>query len=608
MRCSGFAFLVIAGAALAASPAAPDFAGEYVTNLGLLVLAQDGDRVTGTFGDDGRYQIEGAIRDGKLEVAWRDGKRSGRARLELAEDGRLSGTWIPGKDEPSRTWCGWRRDPRAELARLGRFAGVWRSTRGILTLNQKGDRIVGRCGPPSGNVVHGTVRGRRLELTWERDGSTGSAWLEQTADGRCLFGVGRDDERQPRWRWMAHRLDDVSRKLRPRPGTLVAGIDPDGSTYCVRLPPDRRAPRRDTAIVLLHDAGACAKTYVEQFVRRWPTLAARYVLIGIDGECWEPIPGPSPQLGYAYENWTGRSTLPSQGEARRASPDLIADLLVRLRQRLRLERVLIGGHAQGGELALLLAMNRPEAVDGTFALAARLPAAADPAAFAGDDRKRLREAQRRTPIALLHGGRDDTVPASTSESAHRRLDLHGFPALMLSVDPRADHSFTSLPVSAAIRWLDSLTTGDARELLAFAEQSLAAKRWRDLSAALIHAEQVRLGSKISRQVDELRAILDEAVAHEADAWKKRIGKNADDSWVDPFHAWRVEFAFAPAAKPALLAYEKLRAQQEPEAQKLLAEAREARARGDEKAAAALLAEIAKRLYASWAYLEARAAD
>src|SRR5688572_22256603 len=95
----------ISFAAPATRPAA-DFSGEWETTYGTMKLTQKGATITGSYGDDGRYSINGTLVGRKLSFKYKD-IAPGEGWFELADDGQsFSGKWRPIGDGRFANWTG----------------------------------------------------------------------------------------------------------------------------------------------------------------------------------------------------------------------------------------------------------------------------------------------------------------------------------------------------------------------------------------------------------------------------------------------------------------------------------------------------------------------
>jgi hypothetical protein len=125
---------------------------------------------------------------------------------------------------------------------------------------------------------------------------------------------------------------------------------------------------------------------------------------------------------------------------------------------------------------------------------------------------------------------------------------------------------------------------------------------------------VRLGTGITsfkltdqqkQRADRLGGAIDAKAKAGADEFLPKIRQNVDNSWIDGFLAYRDDFALADGAREAIDAFESLRKQHEPEAQRAFGEARAAFQQGKPDQAYAKYQEIVDKDYASSLYRNAK---
>lgn len=164
----------------------------------------------------------------------------------------------------------------------------------------------------------------------------------------------------------------------------------DGRDRTADLLVPEPGPTADVALLVLHGSGQTGRG-----VRR------------SSGATFEqPIAGRAPAVAYpdAFRGlWNdARSTMRSP--AKRAGVDDVAFLTAvvqRLREVPGVRRVVVVGYSNGGQMALRLAHERPEALDGLALIGTTQPT---PDVFAAEDR------YRPVPVLLVHGTRDPIVP------------------------------------------------------------------------------------------------------------------------------------------------------------------------------------------------------
>jgi len=228
MKMGWRACLVLALAGRAGQAAGAEWAGEWLTDFGVLVLRQDGAAVRGDYGP--QQAVEGKALGKTLKLSFRDGRSSGEAQLDLGADGAsFRGTRREqGGQSGGEPWRGWRIAAEAQKGKAADFSGVWRSSLGMVVLEQKGEAVKGSFGCQGWGSVEGMVKGRRLELTWKRLEGSGRAWTELTPDLKSFFGK---TEETPFTRWLGQKLEGHARKAKPKPGEVVGGLAANSMCY-----------------------------------------------------------------------------------------------------------------------------------------------------------------------------------------------------------------------------------------------------------------------------------------------------------------------------------------------------------------------------------------
>jgi predicted esterase len=101
-----------------AAAAKGTFTGEWMTTFGPAKLQQRGLTVTGTYGHDGKGEIEGKLERNTLQLQWRNGGRSGKGSVELLpKDGAFG-----GKLDGDEFWGGYRKAPQRAASKPGEVA------------------------------------------------------------------------------------------------------------------------------------------------------------------------------------------------------------------------------------------------------------------------------------------------------------------------------------------------------------------------------------------------------------------------------------------------------------------------------------------------------
>jgi predicted esterase len=388
-------------------------------------------------------------------------------------------------------------------------------------------------------------------------------------------------------------------------GQIVDAAAANGMTYHVRVPPKYDPKSGGPAIVLLHGSNAYSADYVKGVTQRWPKVAADFVLVGIDGE-WpaQKDPDGPPAFNYTYVNFVGRSRYKGYPGTDRESPALVAEALAEIKGQLKLTKVFVTGHSQGGFLTYSCLMNYPELFAGGMPISAGLIFQCEPTAYEDDS---VRAKQRNLPIAIVHGDQDPLVSVSMAKSAYDSFLGDGFPMLRLLLAKGAGHPFVALPFEEGVRWMESMTSDDPNALLASAQQAFGRREYRDTLAYLDRAKEVDRAEAHASAARALRQKVEQQAAAPAKALESAIARNEGNGWVSEFEAFRRQFEFTDAAGGVMAAYGKLRKAHEPQAAKLWGEARRAFGEGRKDQGYKACEEIVAKYYASSYYRYAKQA-
>ena len=384
-----------------------------------------------------------------------------------------------------------------------------------------------------------------------------------------------------------------------RKGQIVDAAAANGVTYHVRVPEKYGAAGGAPAVVVLHGSNAHSADYVKGITQRWPKVAADYVLIGIDGE-WPARKNPDgpPAYNYTYVNFVGKSKYKGFPGTDRESPALVAEVVAEIREQLKLTKVFVTGHSQGGFLAYSCLMNYPDVFAGGMPISAGLIFQCEPTAYEDAE---LRRRQRRLPIAIVHGDKDPLVAPSMATAAHESFLDGGFPMVRLLMAKNVGHPFIALPFEEGVRWMESMTTDDPKALLRFADQAFARRDYRDALAYLDRAKELQGDEPLGPAADALRKKIEQLAARDAEPLEAAIRANAGSGWVIDFAAFRRQFEFTEAAAGAMAEYAKLRKEHEPIAGKAWGEARKAFQAGNKEQGYRLCEQIINEHYASSFY-------
>lgn len=387
-----------------------------------------------------------------------------------------------------------------------------------------------------------------------------------------------------------------------RKGRVMDAASANGMAYHVRVPDKYDPASGGPAIVLLHGSNACSTDYVKGVTQRWPKLAADYVLIGVDGE-WpaQTDPDGPPAFNYTYVNFVGKSKYKGFPGTDRESPALLAETLAEIRAQLKLTKVFVTGHSQGGFLAYSCLMNYPDVFAGAAPISAGLIFQCEPTAY---EDEALRRQQHTRPIAIVHGIKDALVGFNMATSAYESFLDDSFPMLRLFAAKGAGHAFIALPFEDAVRWLESMTSYDPAVLLESAERAFAKRDYRDALAYLDRQKAVAAGGK-QAAASALRQKIEHLATAAAKPLEEAVRRNTGDEWVADFNAFRKEFEFTVAAKGVMAEYARLRTAHETLAAQLWSDARRAFQQGDKDEGYRLCQQLVRSYYASSTYRYAK---
>jgi hypothetical protein len=142
-------------------------------------------------------------------------------------------------------------------------------------------------------------------------------------------------------------------------------------------------------------------------------------------------------------------------------------------------------------------------------------------------------------------------------------------------------------------------------LLAFADQRLKAKGYRDAVAALNRAATLKLTGAARERLDGLTRQVDAKAAPGAKKFLPLVREAKDNTWIDTFLVYRDDFEFAPAAREVMEAFNALRAKHDEPARKALNDANAAFRQGDREAGYAKYREIVEQYFAAASYRNAK---
>ena len=555
-----FSFSLALGLASPTALVAQDFAGTWFTNRGVLEVKEDGKGWTATYGQ------------GKTLTA----KKKGRDIAFTATEGRvqLTGKWKVKKgafrfegdwksNNGKGTWLGWRHDPATEKGKPAKLGGFWRTSWGLLELEQKGTKLSGGYGAQGWSTVKGTVKGRYAELDYEGPFGGGTFRIDFDKDGKLAFGSAKNARGQ--YALQVQRLEGHERGVVPKAGKLVRGLGKNRMVYYMQAPKTYRPGQELPMLVFLHGSNYVSKPYVESIANT--SVGERFLVVGIDGESWEDWSKPDdPRQNYTYVNFMGKSTYGGYPNTHRESPALVAELIEELKKKHHTTRTYVGGHSQGGFLTWFFAMHYPDLVDGVFPMSSGMTMQCEADVF---DDEELKKKQRKVAIAVVHGRNDRTVKFSQGEGTYKRTREHGFPKLRLFANG-AGHGFSSLPWVAAVEWLEMMTGDNVAELAKQGQNALDEDRFADAMAIANHLRDV---APKEAAIKRIASTVDEYAEGEVEQFLANIKDPGDGDWIDDFLEYREHYEYADCAKEVMAAFAALRAKHEAPAKKMLGEAR-----------------------------------
>jgi predicted esterase len=565
--------------------------GLWISSKGLIELTQTGTQVSGKFGEDGTF--DGSIDGNELKFEFKRGRESGTGSASISESGRQFSADVNSNFSQYKLVAN-KKNENAEDAETMDFSGLWLSSMGTLKLEQDGTEVTGSIGPEGwSSVNNGEVIGTRLEFDYVVRNFKGKAWLEQTEDGKSLFGL-MDPEKKKPIAWTGIKPYGYEMEVKPKPNEIVKGVAKNGMLYNLRMPDGWKDGDPTDVIILLHGSNWTTDGMVHITAKNWPDIGKKFAILGIQGQSWNKNSTPeSPRFNYTYVNWVGRSTLGGFPYTHRESPYLVGELIDEFKEQFSFERVFVGGHSQGGYLTHVIHMHMPEKISGTFPMAGGVIVQAEPDVFDDDD---LMKSQRETPMYLLHGRKDNVVDPGMSDRAYNRFLAFDFPRVKYD-RPSRGHAYDFLPIDKAIHWLDMMTTKDTEALAKFGKELVESKKWRDVGIVIDRAKAIDGGEKFSA----IWMAYENAARKDGDRLKRQIEENKNSRWVDKYIDWVEQFSLSTKCKETVEAFNALQATHQEDAEKLYKEGREAFRNNNRAEGYAKYQKIVDEFYASTYY-------
>jgi predicted esterase len=533
-----------------------------------------------------------------LTFEYEEGHAKGDGRFTLDAMGNAFTGSFQIRSGQSGYWNGWRPDPKAPTDNIGTYAGLWLTDLGLIELTQVSAKVQGHYALRGTSKLDGKISGRRLDFRFHsyRDGQ---GWFDLATDGKSFAGASNTNG-FPGWSgWKGQPAPRFKLHM-----PLVAGKIVDGSTqtlltYCVRAPEDYqpKSTRKWPTVLILHGSNMNSQSYVSTIAAAWPDVARDFILLGINGEMPSNI-GDDPRFNYSYVNYVGHSTYKGFPGTDRESPALVSEAIAELKEVYPISYFLVGGHSQGGFLTYSLLMNFPELIAGAFPISCGVIFQCEPDAYNDET---LRKTQRAIPLAIIHGKNDPAVGFSMGQYAATLFSEADWTAFRFFPDDTAGHMFGRLPVSAAIRWLESHASSNPASLINFAVSRSLKKDYRDAIAAIHRAHTLNPDESQKQRLDELSRSIDTQASAGAAKYLPLIRQAKDSSWIDEFLSFRDDFQFANVAHEVMATFTELRARHQDPAKKAFGEARQLFQQGKQDDGYAKYREIVEKYYASPLY-------
>ncbi len=590
------------GGVTAAAVADGQFQGEWRTTIGIVKLEQNGSTVTGKYGPNGRFPLKGTVKGNVLTFEYQEGQAKGTGEYALDESGNAFMGKFQIRGGRSGQWNGWRPDPQAKSDKSVSLPGLWLTDLGLLELSQDGDEVKGRVALRGRSSLDGKAAGRRLDFRFETF-RPGHGWFDFAPDGKAFSGAGNTDGFAQWFGWKGRRAAEYVQHVPLAAGKRIDGSTKSLLTYAVRAPEGYKAgsSKKWPAVVVLHGSNMNGRAYVATLAAAWPDIAHDYILLGINGETPSSM-GDEPQFNYTYVNYMGKSTYQGFPGTDRESPALVSEAMAELKEVYPISHYFVGGHSQGGYLTYSLLMNFPESIAGAFPVSAEVMMQCEPGVFTD---RALRQAQRKVPLAIVHGKNDPLVGFAGAQYTATIFGDAGWPAFRFFADDHAAHMFARLPVGPAIRWLEALASNDPKVALDFGKKRLGEAGYRDAIAALHRARELKLDAGQKRAADQLAKSIAAKATPGATKYLKLIRETKDGSWIDGFLAYRDEFEFADEARKVMAAFDELRSRQEEPAKTAFGEARQLFQQGKQNEGYAKYQTIVQSYYAAPLYRNAK---
>lgn len=180
--------LCLAGMACSLAAAEADFAGDWDTTYGSLLLKVEGKIAVGTYGMPGGAvnDLKGEIDGRKLTFSYSEPSVAGDGQFLLSDNRQsFSGQW---REKGGTDWSSW--EGRRRVVKKSDFSGVWKTSFGLMRLNQDGEKVAGSYTFGERSAIAGTVKAGVLTFTYqEPQGISGTGEFKLSADASAFSGM-----------------------------------------------------------------------------------------------------------------------------------------------------------------------------------------------------------------------------------------------------------------------------------------------------------------------------------------------------------------------------------------------------------------------------------
>jgi len=217
------------------------------------------------------------------------------------------------------------------------------------------------------------------------------------------------------------------------PGKMST-IKTDDVHYAIRVPKKLDKKNGTKAIVFIHGSNMRGENYAGSL--ETASELKDWILIGPTGP-----------------NQTGENMYNHDPGDEKYVGEIIEDVEERLK--VKIGRLYVGGHSQGGFLSHAVAAHLPERVDGVLAVSSGSWATARKLMKKGKGRS-----QQQLPIAIVHAQNDPVVGFRASVAVYDGYVKAKHEAVRLFIPAEGQHMFMRLPIMDAIHWLELMNDDD----------------------------------------------------------------------------------------------------------------------------------------------------